>query len=96
MSQRERMTLFVVLTPGDRGIRVAEAAQQQADHDPEHRYVVKPGDAMYPAPAVITAWDVGAAAALILDESGSLREVLDEQKATSGAWIEDAFLRASK
>jgi len=95
MSQPECMMLFVVLATGDRGRHVARVAQEQAEYDVEHRRVVKPGDPMYPTPVQIAAWAIGTAAALILDERGTLRVVLDEQRAISGPWVEDAFVRAS-
>ena len=87
---------LIVLADGTVGRNIARLAQRHADFDPDCRRVLRPGDAVYPAPTSIVRWKKHGAAALVVNAGGEVCALLDERQATTEAWIEDAFVRARR
>lgn len=87
---------FVIVADGPLGRRIADLAQQHAEFDPDCRFVLRPGDARYPAPAAVATWSGRGAAAFVINGFGEICAVLDDRQAIGEAWVEDAFLRARR
>ncbi|MEA2328427.1 MAG: hypothetical protein QOE68_3386 [Thermoanaerobaculia bacterium] len=84
--------ILIVIAPGRLGRKIADVAQAHAEFDPDSRYVLRPGDARYPATTDVERWTRAGAAALIVDGSGRVCALLDARQATSPPWIENGFL----
>jgi hypothetical protein len=96
LSSRTAAT-FVVLESGYLGDRIARLAAEHAELDAGRRRVLRDGDAGFPDALHIHAWRIGASvAAVVLDRRGGVCDRLDMVRATSEAWIEDAFLRGNR
>lgn len=78
-----RVTTFVIPRSGIHGA-VKSLAVEHASFDPEHRRVIE------------IATVCGEAAAVVLRADGNLFTILDRVRALDEAWIEDAFIRASR
>lgn len=75
------------------------AALIARDHvalDPSRRRLLVPGDPGYPSDALIATWtrDSPSTIAVVLAPDGTISDLLDAGRATSAAWVEDAFVRA--
>lgn len=93
-SIKSEVATLVVLR-SDIATEVASVAREHVALDTPRRRVLVPGDAAYPSDAQIQTWDLPTeAAVVVLTPDGRLSSVLDPERATSGAWIEDAFVRA--
>ena len=75
---------LVVIASGKAGKRIARVASEHAAFDPNRRRVVRLESRTADA----------APAALVIDADGEVCVTLSRARATSAAWIEDAFLRA--
>jgi hypothetical protein len=85
---------FVILAGGELGDRIARLADNQAAFDRNRRRIMRlPLAGM--RIGLMDNPDFGNAVALILGSEGDLWGCLDERRATTAAWIEDAFLRAT-
>jgi hypothetical protein len=80
------VTLLVLVS--DRSAMIAALAAEHAAFDPSHRRVLLQNAQPVAAPPT--------AAALLFDLDGRLCDILDETRAMNEAWIEDAFVRASR
>jgi len=95
MILESEVATFVVLR-GESADEVAAAAKERISLDRARRRLIVPGDDAYPSSTQIRAWVAAhpGAAAVILTPSGAVSDVFDKSRATSAAWIEDAFVRA--
>jgi len=88
---------FVVLASGYLGRRIARLAAEHAQLDADRRRVLCDEDASFPDARRINTWRNGTpVAAVVLNRRGEVCDRLDVVRATSEAWIEDAFLRANR
>ena len=85
---------LIVITGGPAAERISKFADEHAAFDRTNRKVLRLGDDAYPTEETIARWARNAAA-VVLNVDGAPVIFLDEQRAMSAAWIEDAFLRAS-
>lgn len=91
------MATFVVLASGSLGRTIARLAAEHAQFDAGRRCVLYAGDAGFPYGMRITEWRNGTLiAAVVLDRGGRVCARLDRVRATTEAWIEDAFVRANR
>jgi hypothetical protein len=94
---RPRTATFIVLATGYLGRRIARLASEHASFDSERRRVLRQGDADFPETERIETWRrATTTVAVILDHRGEVCQQLDAVRATTGGWIEDAFLRANR
>ena len=95
MTIRSLAATFIVLS-SDACADVVSVARDQIELDTERRRILLPGDSGYPSADQIAAWkrDSATAAAIVLAPDGCFSAVLDNARATSAPWIEDAFVRA--
>jgi hypothetical protein len=97
MPDRAMPATFVVLASGQLGRRILQIAGEHAEFDAGRRRVVCDGEAGFPDAASLEGRCAGPAiVAVVLNSRGVVCERLDVVKATTEAWIEDAFLRASR
>lgn len=93
MFKSEVATLIVLLS--EVAADVAAVAREHVTLDATRRRLLIPGDDAYPSAAQIASWRLPAAAvAVVLAPDGRIADALDHGRAMSGAWIEDAFVRA--
>ena len=91
---KSRVATFVVMG-GPFASDVASIAREHVALDTVRRRLLLPGDPAYPSAEQIGSWQLGpGAAAVVIAPDGSLSDILDHRQATSGAWIEHAFVRA--
>jgi len=82
----KQATLLVL--DGDLAPTITTLATEHAAFDPVRRRVVVQNGRTVMAPAGV--------AALLFASDGTICDKLDHSRATSEAWIEDAFVRASR
>ncbi len=83
---------LIVIATGDTGEHIASIGDRHAEFDPANRRVLRPGDEDYPEPETIARWARNGVA-VVVDVDDRPVIFLNEQRATSESWIEDAFLR---
>jgi len=86
----------IVILFGDFADDAALIARDRVEFDESRRRLLVPGDPGYPSDALIEAWtrDKPGTLAVVLAPDGTISDLLDAGRATSAAWVEDAFVRA--
>lgn len=94
MIKSEAATIVILF--GDFADAAALIARDRVALDQSRRRLLVPGDPGYPSDALIATWtrDSPAALAVVLAPDGTISDLLDAGRATSPAWVEDAFVRA--
>jgi hypothetical protein len=94
MSKSRPATIVILF--GDFGDAAALIARDRVALDQSRRKLLVPGDPGYPSAALIATWtrDRPSTLAVVLTPDGIISDLLDTGRATSAAWVEDAFVRA--
>ncbi|HEX6100484.1 MAG TPA: hypothetical protein VF432_29485 [Thermoanaerobaculia bacterium] len=84
---------FCIVASGADRNAIEAIARPLAALNPVGRRVVVPGDSDYPDDASIAQWVAGTAnpGAVVLRPNGTVYTVLNVDRASHGAWVEDAF-----
>ena len=87
---------FIVLAKGTKAQQITTLAQQQAAFDPAHRRVIVADQKSAALDQIRERVRDTQPAAVIVDDRNTICACLDSWRATTPAWIEDAFLQTQR
>jgi hypothetical protein len=87
---------FIVLAEGTKAQRIMALAQQQAAFDPTHRRVIAVDQQSAVVNQIRQRIPDTQPAAVVVDHRNEICACLDLWRATTPAWIEDAFLQTQR